>query len=249
MKTQIQNIEKTILWTGKPDLSNSGKPLLNVVNEYKVGKSDFLLNAGKTTNFIYKVTGDNIENLDIEALNAINEQPRFVNRKNALEAQGFQIKFHKIYNDILNLNLKLIDGCLPRILAEMLLILYSTKGLSKITDVLQKITETNPLTFDQSHGHQFYKHKIKNFLTESAMGMQAATPWTGLYNATGGIIIIKQDGDIVCYHIYNRNEFQDYLLNICKFEQASNSRHDFGYFYKEKEEVFIKLNLQIRFTA
>ncbi|MGR6012372.1 HpaII family restriction endonuclease [Bacillus paranthracis] len=26
------------------------------------------------------------------------------------------------------------------------------------------------------------------------------------------ILLSKKDGELVCYHVYNRNEFQDYLL-------------------------------------
>jgi len=72
--------------------------------------------------------------------------------------------------------------------------------------------------------------------------------WIGKYDATGGIIIVKEDGDLVCYHIYNRNEFQDYLLNNTRFEQASTSRYKFGSLYKENGKIYLKLNLQIRFN-
>ena len=64
---------------------------------------------------------------------------------------------------------------------------------------------------------------------------------------TGGIIIVKDDGDVVCYHIYNRNEFQEYLFNNTRLEQASISRYKFGNFYKENNKILFKLNLQIRF--
>ena len=91
-------------------------------------------------------------------------------------------------------------------------------------------------------------YKIKDFLTDCALGMTPTAPWTGHYDATGGVIIVKEDGDIVCYHIYNRNEFQDYLLNNTKMDQASTSRYQFGDLYEENGSVFLKLNLQIRFV-
>lgn len=93
--------------------------------------------------------------------------------------------------------------------------------------------------------------------------MTPETVWTGKYDATGGIIIVKENGDLVCYHIYNKTEFQDYLINNTKLEQASTSEDDnnpgfskilkpkpykFGWVYEETGELFIKLNLQIRFT-
>ncbi len=35
------------------------------------------------------------------------------------------------------------------------------------------------------------------------------TKWTGDFEAKGGYIIVKDDGDVVCYHIYNRNAFRN----------------------------------------
>ena len=84
-------------------------------------------------------------------------------------------------------------------------------------------------------------------MTDVALGMTPSKVWSGKYIATGGLIIVKQDGEIVCYHVYNQNEFQDYLVNKTKFEQASTDRYKFAKLYREKNKIFIKLNLQIRF--
>lgn len=77
--------------------------------------------------------------------------------------------------------------------------------------------------------------------------MMPSKVWSGELDATGGYLIVKEDGDILCYHIYNRNEFEDYLLNNTKLETASSTRHDFGTIYKQNGDLFFKLNLQIRF--
>ena len=77
--------------------------------------------------------------------------------------------------------------------------------------------------------------------------MMPSKVWTGEYDATGGYLIVKADGEILCYHIYNKNEFEDYLLVNTKLETASSSRHGFGEIYEENGELFFKLNLQIRF--
>lgn len=97
------------------------------------------------------------------------------------------------------------------------------------------------------------------------MGMTPEKPWTGFYDATGGQIIVKKDGDIVCYHIYELNRFLQYLLNSTKLEQASTSEdpdnpghvrvqvgsrpkpYQFGWLYKEEGNYFFKINLQVRF--
>jgi type II restriction enzyme len=88
---------------------------------------------------------------------------------------------------------------------------------------------------------------MKRFLSDIALGMMPSKVWTGKLDATGGYLIVKGNGDILCYHIYNRNEFEEYLLKNTKLDTASSGRHDFGYIYKENEQLYFKLNLQIRF--
>ena len=84
-------------------------------------------------------------------------------------------------------------------------------------------------------------------MTDIALGMMPSRVWTGELDATGGYLVVKEDGEVLCYHIYNRNEFEDYLLNNTKLETASSTRHDFGTVYEEVTKQFFKLNLQIRF--
>ena len=72
--------------------------------------------------------------------------------------------------------------------------------------------------------------------------------WTGKLDATGGYLVVKEDGEVLCYHIYNRNEFEDYLFKNTKLETASSSRNGFGEVYEEKGVLFFNLNLQIRFV-
>jgi type II restriction enzyme len=211
-----------------------------------LGKNSTLFNAGNTTNFIYELKVN--QEIDIEAINSIEDQPKILNRLLALKNINTKITFSHIQSSTLELNLRLIDSDLPEILAEMLMLKYSTSGLSLFNETIQLLIKTNPLNFDLSEGHPFYEYKLKNFLTDSALGMTPATKWEGKYDATGGIIVVKQDGEIVCYHIYNRNEFQKYLVNNTRFEQASTSRYKFGSVYEENGKYYIKLNLQIRFT-
>ena len=67
--------------------------------------------------------------------------------------------------------------------------------------------------------------------------------------ASGGAIIVKKTGDIVCFYIVRKQSLQDfreYLYQNAYFETASTTRHKFGNFYEEDNKKFIKLNLQIR---
>ena len=80
-----------------------------------------------------------------------------------------------------------------------------------------------------------------------ALGMTPGRRWEGEEDANGGYIVVKNDGSVVCYHIYNRTEFEQYLYDYTFFERASGSRHNYMTVYKEEDQYKIKLNLQVRF--
>ena len=75
--------------------------------------------------------------------------------------------------------------------------------------------------------------------------MQPTKKWDGTEEANGGYIIVKENGEIVAYHLYDRDSFEKYLLENTKFDTGSTNRHNFGKIYKEKDKLFIDLILQI----
>ena len=116
-----------------------------------------------------------------------------------------------------------------------------------MVDLVTEISKRNPLKYDLTANHPFYEYKIKRFLTDIALGMMPSKVWTGELDATGGYLVVKESGDILCYHIYNRNEFENYLLNNTKLETACSTRHGFGSIYEIDNQQYFNLNLQIRF--
>ena len=78
--------------------------------------------------------------------------------------------------------------------------------------------------------------------------MVPSRPWDTYLNTYGGYLVVKENGDLVCYHLYNDDQFKDYLYNNTRFETPSTSRHGFGKIYEEDGELKLKLNLQIRFN-
>ena len=132
-------------------------------------------------------------------------------------------------------------------MSHIVLEFYSSNK-SKTTELIKSVNKTNPLNFDFSHNHQFYEYKVKKLLSDVAVGMMPSVTWTGLYDSTGGYLIVKNNGELLAYHLYNKNAFEDYLLNYTKLDTASSSRHKFGTIYQENENYYIKLNLQIRYT-
>lgn len=210
----------------------------------RLGSPSTLINAGRTTNFIYEIIGEMDDGL-AERFNQ--SKDAFKDRMKILSNSGCCLKYFGMENKIFENNLRLLDEALPRIVAELLIIHYKD-GCSKVVEALEKITKANPIGYDFEMGHPFYHYKFKKLLTVCALGMTPAKVWKGKEDATGGYIIVKEDGEVLCYHLFNRNQFECYLLRNTKFDTASTKRHNFGSIYKENNRYFIKLNLQVRFN-
>lgn len=219
-----------------PELGFSIKSML--------GAASTLLNASGATNFIFK-----INNLSVSAakVNAIEGHSKVRDRIKAIEDSGAEIVFEGLENENFRKNLRKIDTVLPEILAEVIKAFYEGKGgtLPELVDMLEqnKVLETK---FGLSKSD--YEYKLKSFLAGVALGMTPKTEWDGFTKAHGGYIVVKENGEIVCYHLYNRDEFQEYLYRNTRLETPSTTRHQFAKVYKEKGNSFIKLNLQIRFV-
>ena len=229
------------------DQRTNQQPTLGFSIKSQLGSPSTLLNAGKTTNFIFKISDLKLSETEINKINSIDSRSKIMDRVSSIIKSKGKFDFIKTQRQIFSNNLILIDSKLPEILSQVVYEFYSSKN-SSVSDLVENTNLKNPLDFDISNNHKFYEYKIKRFLTDVALGMMPSVVWTGQYDATGGYLIVKESGDILCYHIYNRNEFEDYLFNNTKLETASSSRHDFGTVYKENGEMYFKLNLQIRFT-
>ena len=217
-------------------------PILDFSIKSKLGAPSTLLNAGLSTNFIYEIKGNITQSLK----NKINSKKNFIDKCDLLRINRMKMYYSDLESIIFKNNLILIDSLLPEILAYILIEYYS-KAKSKVEDICAQINTINPLKFDVSLNHGYYEYKIKKFLTDIALGMMPAKVWNGDYEATGGYLVVKEDGEVICYHIYNKKEFEDYLYHNTRLETGSTTRHQFGKIYKEGNKYFIKLNLQIRF--
>ena len=212
----------------------------------QLGGEATLLNAGKTTNFIYKIENFNPTPTQIKTINEIETRSKIKDRIAQINNLGGNLNYVTLENDIFKNNLVLIDSLLPNILSEILKSFF-TSNLSTIQNLSDNVNAVNPLKYDNQFAHTFYEYKIKRFLTDVALGMMPSKVWTGIYDATGGYLVVKENGEILCYHIYNRNQFEDYLFVNTKLETASSTRHEFGKVYQQNGEFYFKLNLQIRF--
>lgn len=221
-------------------------PELGFSIKSQLGGASTLLNAGKTTNFIYTIDKAFLSSSQIREVNEIDSRSKIKDRIKKIKDFSGTLSFKQTESSTFGNNLTLIDSALPKILSEIVF-LFFTSGYSRTADLVSQISRLNPLEFNLETNHPFYSYKIKRFLTDIALGMMPSKVWTGKLDATGGYLVVKEDGEVLCYHIYNRNEFEDYLLNNTKLETASSTRHDFGVIYEADNAQYFKLNLQIRF--
>ncbi len=224
------------------DLKTNTQPNLGFSIKSQLGSPSTLLNASKATNFIYELS----KYLTNEQIIKVNSCKTFIEKFEKLSEFKSSIKFIEAENPIFENNLLLIDSFLPKIIADLLIQFFSTK-LTSISELTQIINIKNPAKYDLSYNHDFYNYKIKHLLTDIALGLMPTKVWTGKCDATGGYLVVKEDGEIVAYHLYNKNEFEDYLFYNTRLETASTTRHEFGSIYLDDDKQLIKLNLQIRF--
>lgn len=147
--------------------------------------------------------------------------------------KGLHLEYSNIEHKTFKNNLLFLDMCMPN-------------STSKIKDTVEIVAAQNPFEYT-GDVVAFQEHKMKVLPIDAALGMTPAKEQKGHDDANGGYIVIKKDGDIVCYHFYNKNDVEDYLYNT-RFDRASRSRYEYGELYRgEDGAVYMKLNLQIRF--
>lgn len=218
---KIENVYFPILKIMREEVK--GKKL-----EYRIGTNEDI----EIYNNDIKIKSVSREQLKKEADYLYNE---IVNMK----SRSFEIEHTEKFAN----NLMLIDSRMEEIIAQVL-ICYYRDNISDCKDIINKLEEENPLRFPNKG---FYEFKFKKFLCSVALGMMPSKEWDGHDEANGGYIIVSSDGDVLAYHIYNRDYFEKYLLDNTKLERGSTSRHGFASLYKEDGKIYMNLNLQVRF--
>lgn len=205
----------------------------------QVGGASTLLNASKRTNFIYKV--QNFSD-DIDEINKIESSRKLRDRLQAIAEAGGVLEFSHVESTVFTRNMRVIDSIMPDILASMLIDYYSGRGVT-----MTSLCELSGAKALDGLGASEIGYKVKSFLRAVALGMVPSREWNTRLSTYGGYIIVRDDGMLLCYHLYNDDDFRDYLFNSTKLDTPSTSRHDFGYLYEQDGEIYIKLNLQVRF--
>jgi len=229
------------------DLRTNMTPLLGFSIKSQLGNPSTLLNPCKATNILYKIDGSSLSDEQIANINGI---AGHLPRMKAIYEAGYKLVYADIEHSTFKNNLLFLDSSLPQFIADCLAIDSLPHSSSDISFAVNEVAKNNPLNFKGNNVLSFYEHKMKVLLLDAALGMTPAKEWDGRYDANGGYLVVRQDGEIVCYHFYNRNDVEDYLYSNTRFERASRSRYHFGKLFKKDDgNVYIKLNLQIRFKS
>lgn len=225
------------------NLSTGTKPEVGYSIKSKLGGDSTLINSNKdASNFIFKIEG-----ITDSQMRHINTLDKFKQKFEYIKSVGGSWHFQKVAGVTLRDNLTLLDMGLARIIAACMEKYYTGQGYN-LAEITRKVSHEDPLHINNSEHQPMYEYKIKQFLLAFALGMTVSSPWYGTFNANGGYIVVKEDGDVICYHFFDRNDLEDYLFNNTRFDTPSTRRHEFGEIYKELDSYFIKLNLLVRFN-
>lgn len=211
-----------------------------------LGGDSTLLNASGATNFSYRVEGYDFSDEEIAQINAIDTRTKIIDRINAIRRKGADLVFDQVDHPTFRSNLRMLDSDLAATLAQLLIEQFNT-GERMLEDLASALVISNPLELDKEDAESMYVYKLKHLLTSAALGLMPSKKWTGKYDANGGYLVVKKDGEILCYHFYDRNRFEDFLFKNAYLERAKTRRHGYASLYRGEEgRVYFKLNLQIR---
>lgn len=244
----MEILQKEVIKASSYDKSDLGLVILDVKTNQpspevgfsiksQLGSPSTLVNASKATNFTFEVL-DKDMNIPKE-LPTLHDKNVKDNVKLLLNS-GFNIIFRRVDSDTFQNNLSLIDSNLPTYIAKILLSYYSRSASNMLDLVSINFPNTDPQSKQPTH-------KVKEFLSIMALGMMPNTDWNGILTSLGGLLLVKRDGDVLCYYLYNLEDFQEYLLSNTKLDTPSTTRYGIGRIIKEDGRCFIKLNLQVRF--
>ncbi len=224
------------------DINTGITPICGFSVKSYVGANPTLINPGRNTNFTYTVEGCTDEIMT--ETNGIDTKTKIIDRMENLVSHGCTFRPHDdSISEQFYENLQFVDSRMPTFLSYALLYCYQY-GVKDCSSIINIMKELNPLGFSNT---EMYPYKFKKLLCAWALGLTPERDdWLGTEDANGGYIIVKRDGEVVCYHLYNRTEFENYLFNYTYFDKPSTSRYGYMSVFQENGEYRIKLCLQVR---
>lgn len=205
-----------------------------------------LLDGGRTANFKYEQTGIKFATPTVNKINALESANEVVDRMLMIERLGGVLKYNDVADKVFRSNLLMIDLHFPRLLAEMLRVMQ-LDGITKISELTERMKETNPLKIKDEliRKHGFYEFKIKQFLLALALGMRPAKLYNGTDSVVSGFIMVDGSGQLLSYQKADEQTFKNFLYYNTRLEKGSIEKDKYGYLERENGVYYFKLNLKI----
>lgn len=181
---------------------------------------------------------------EIDHINSINTRNKLKDRISAIYAKGGKLEFYKVEKTTLEYNLDLVDSMMAKLIAMMLLEFHQNH-INGFAENLSIVFEKNAHLF--KNDLNVLQIKSKHLLIDILLGFFAGSKWNGFYSSNG-IIVVKNDGSQVAYHITDCETLANYLFQNIRFDTPSTTRHRYGSLIIENGELYFKLNLQLRFS-
>ena len=188
----------------------------------------------------------NLKIIDVQDINNIATNTKIKDRVCQIIEKGGHITFLKAEKDTMNYNLKMIDHILPDIIGHILLAFYKER-ITKLSDIVDHLYANTEIKLKlKIEDKEMLIDKLMRFLVAILLGVFAGKKWNGEYESSG-TIIVKESGDLVAFHIIELYNLKKYLFNNIRLDAPSSSRHNFGKIIIDKNKMYLKLNLQLRF--
>lgn len=227
-------------------------PLLGIRVQGRLCGFTPLLSGGRTANLKWEQTGIRFSQPAVQKIN-YTEDPdsvaEVVRRILYIESVGGVFKYADVCDRIFRSNLLMIDTNLPRILAAMVRALH-LDNTNRITDLVTMLEETNPLKMKSElvTKHDFYGHKVRQFLLAAAWGMRPAKTYNGTPSAIAGYVMVDGQGNLLLFTRAEEQTFARYLMAHTRLEKGSPDADKYGLLERENGAYYLKLNLRVGFA-
>lgn len=202
-----------------------------------LGSPSTLLNASQHTNFLYEVS--QITKNEAYYVNSINTKQKLIERIEKILKLDGAIKFEKVLSESFEYNLKMIDTGLPEFLGDILLrsYIFNKKNLDELFIELTDFADID-----------MARKKLSDFLLAISFGLVPSKKWNGENIISGGLIIVKDNGEIgILDLVYYKEELGLYLIDNTKLESPSSNRYNMLNLYFDDNKTYFTLNLQVRY--
>ena len=208
-----------------------GDPMFPILN---IARED---TPTDVASFVYKVDGISPEQKQVINASELSNAPEGLIAM--IKQFGGSVAFKDVVSSEFKRNLLFIDGLMPELLADVVL-LCSENGLVDMDSAVRHLTEKDLLEVGDT---AVYSSKIKNFLTSCALGLKHGIDCNCVSKSEAGYLITSDNKNLRAYHIHDKELFERKVLKAARFYVNPVAR-----IYEEQGEILVNIGLRISFV-